>query len=180
MRWKLVEVLSNITRVRLDFFHAWQPTKNSKSIERNCTLGKKSPNSGLYSFFELKILNFTFTRLGEACGAKLASLAFEKWDFFDDFQTMWCHWNEVSIAKLSFFTKVWEAAVGCRKRDQYFNTVPRLLPEIYISSKLRSKKAPSSSFSHISLYRVCESCSSFLFECHRTEPLSSWSLTHEE
>ena len=59
--------------------HACKPTKNSKSIERNCPLGKKSLNSKsvLYSFFELKILNITFTRLGEACGAKLALLGFE-------------------------------------------------------------------------------------------------------
>ena len=92
---------------------------------------------------------------------------------------MWSHWNEVSIAKLSFFTKVWEAAVGCRKRDQYFNTVPRLLPEIYISSKLRSKKAPSSSFSHISLYRVCESCSSAVFYSNVIENWTTFILvTH--
>ena len=50
--------------------------------------------------------------------------------------------------KAFFFHESVRSSRG-RKRDQYFNTVPRLLPEIYISSK-RSKKAPSS-FSHISL-----------------------------
>ena len=63
--------------------------------------------------------------------------------------------------KLSLFSPKCEKQWNSRKRDQYFNTVPRLLPEIYIStnSKLaREKRAFFEAFltyPRVSRYIIC-------------------------